>query len=246
VKISVVTVTLNSLETINDAVVSVLSQQNVDIEYIVIDGGSTDGTLEIIEKYRDRIAMFLSEPDEGIYDALNKGFNLSTGDIIGILHSDDKFYDEHVLYDVVQVFKDPCVDYVYGDIEMVSSDGCVKRLWKSEPLRNGKIESIQIPHPSLFLSRNLLNMIKPPFDPNYRISADLKQQLIFANVLSSKGKYLSRSIVKMGLGGTSTINLRSYIKGWIESRRAWNEVHGHGGTVYVMKKVFSKIKGIRV
>jgi hypothetical protein len=155
------------------------------------------------------------------------------------------FYDNNVLDRVANAFKDDSIDYVYGDIVMVSNTNDVKRYWKAGPLSNGRIASSQIPHPGLFMSRKLLMQIKPPFDISYRISADLKQQLIFANILHAKGVYIPEPLVKMTLGGTSTINLRAYLKGWHESRRAWNEVHGHGGALYVVKKVLSKVKGIR-
>jgi len=242
--ISIVTVVYNRVNNIENAILSVLSQNYNDVEYVVIDGGSTDGTLEVIENYRDYISVILSEPDRGIYDALNKGFDLASGDVVGILHSDDVFYNTEVLSDVAKYFDDQSVDFVYGDIEMVVPDGNVRRYWKAEPLINGRITTTQIPHPSLFLSSRLLTKLKPPFDSSFRISADLKQQLIIANIFGAKGRCISRPLVKMSLGGTSTSDLLSYIQGWIESRRAWNEVHGQGGFIYVLKKVFSKVKGV--
>jgi glycosyltransferase involved in cell wall biosynthesis len=243
--ISVITVCYNSAKVVRGCLSSVAAQSNCNIEHVIIDGGSSDGTLEILQAHRSNIAMLVSEPDNGIYDALNKGFALSTGDIIGILHSDDRFYDSTVLERVTEAFGDPSVDYVYGDIEMVHSDGSVARFWKTGEFRDGRITGSQIPHPALFLSRRLVEQLKPVFDSSYRISADLKQQLIFANVLRAKGAYIPTPLVRMQIGGTSTASLSSIFLGWKESRRAWTEVHGSGGIFFVVKKVLSKFPGIR-
>lgn len=243
-KISIVTATWNSAKTLQDCINSISSQTYKNIEYIVVDGESTDGTLEIIQKNKSQIDKFISGKDDGIYDALNKGFKLATGDVVGILHSDDFYYDDFVLDAVVEKFSDPSVDYVYGDIQMINKNGDQVRYWEAGLLERGKINSKQIPHPSTFLSRRLIEKMDPPFDSSYKIAADLKQQLIFANVLCAKGAYIGSPLVKMRIGGASTGSLGAYIKGWGESRRAWNEVHGSGGILYVVKKVFSKLKSV--
>jgi len=245
-KISIITAVYNRANCIAQAVKSVQQQSHRDIEHVVVDGASTDGTLDVLHKSLNKNAVLVSESDSGIYDALNKGFLLSSGDVIGILHSDDRFYDDTVLETVAEKFNDPSVDYVYGDIEMVNGDGKVLRHWKTGTLQQGRIISTQIPHPSLFISRKLLMKLIPPFDPSYRISADLKQQLIFANKLNSKGLYLPRPLVIMKIGGASTISYKAYLRGWAESRRAWNEVHGSGGFFYVLRKVISKLSGVKV
>jgi glycosyltransferase len=243
-KISIVTATWNSEKTLQDCINSISSQTYKNIEYIIVDGESKDGTLSIVQHNKSQVDKFISGKDDGIYDALNKGFKLATGDIVGILHSDDFYYENSVLDSVVEKFSDPSVDYVYGDIQMINSKGDQVRYWKAGLLDQGKINSKQIPHPSIFLSRRLIEKLDPPFDPTYKIAADLKQQLIFANILSAKGVYISSPLVKMRIGGTSTGSLGAYIKGWGESRRAWNEVHGGGGILYVVKKVLSKLKSV--
>lgn len=245
-KISIITVTYNCSEVLKGCLGSIASQSYTDIEHVVIDGASTDGTLEVLHKHRSQIAVHISEPDNGIYDALNKGFAICSGDVVGILHSDDRFYDSTVLARVAEAFKDLSVDYVYGDIEMVRSDGKLVRYWETGELQNGRITGEQIPHPSLFLSRRLVDQITPFFDSSYRISADIKQQLIFTNVLQAKGLYIHQPLVRMQIGGTSTANFFSYLQGWKESCRAWNEVSGSGGIYFVVKKVLSKISGIRL
>jgi hypothetical protein len=128
---------------------------------------------------------------------------------------------------------------------MINYNGVVKRHWIPGELVDGKITSNQIPHPALFVSRKLLDRCNPPFDSSYRIAADLKHQLIIANIIGARGKYIPIPFVKMQLGGTSTSGLIAYILGWIESRRAWNEVHGRGGLLFVCKKVLSKIFNYR-
>ena len=244
-KISIVTAMFNCVEFAHGCLYSIQSQSYNHTESIVIDGASKDGTLDVLQTHRSQLAVLVSEPDGGIYDALNKGFDLSTGDIIGILHSDDRFYDSTVLSRVAEAFEDPSIDYLYGDIEMVRPDGSVARYWKTGEFRGGRITGAQIPHPALFLSRRLVEQLNPVFDSSYRISADLKQQLIFANVLRAKGAYIPEPLVRMQIGGASTASLSSYWLGWKESRRAWNEVHGSGGTFFVVKKVLSKLSGIR-
>ena len=244
IKISVVTATWNAVRTLQDCLNSVARQTYPNLEHVIVDGASSDGTLDLIKKNIDQIDIFKSERDNGIYDALNKGFKLSTGDVVGILHSDDFYYDYSVLQKVAEAFEDSSVDYVYGDIQMINPEGRQVRYWRVGLLCNGRIRSTQIPHPSLFLSRRLIQRLEQPFDSSYRISADLKQQLIFANILGAKGEYISSPLVKMRIGGTSTANLQAYLEGWKESRRAWNEVHGSGGAMYVLKKVCSKLKGL--
>lgn len=244
--ISIVTATLNSGKTIQACLDSVAQQSYKNCDHIIIDAVSTDDTLLIIKNNIEKIRILKSEADRGIYDALNKGFALSVGYVVGILHSDDVFYDDAVLDKIAVAFEDEEIDYVYGDIEMIDASGRLARYWKTGLLTDGKIKSTQIPHPALFISKKLIDKIDPAFDSSYRIAADLKQQLIFANILNAKGKYLPFPLVKMKVGGTSTVNFRAYLKGWKESRRAWNEVHGNGGALYVCKKILSKIKGLKI
>jgi glycosyltransferase involved in cell wall biosynthesis len=244
-KISIITVTYNSVETILDCLNSIQSQTYPNIEHIVIDGGSEDGTIELLKKNHKNIDYLLIEMDNGIYDALNKGFSMASGGVVGIMHSDDTYYDESVLERVALLYKKPNIDFVYGDINMVDNFGVTKRYWKTGELKGGRIFSNQIPHPTLFLSKKLVDKLIPPFDDSYKIAADLKQQLIIVNILCAEGAYIKAPLVNMRIGGTSTKNLSAYVKGWFESRRAWNEVHGRGGAFYVFKKIIFKIQGIK-
>jgi glycosyltransferase len=135
--------------------------------------------------------------------------------------------------------------FVYGDILMVDNHGRTVRNWKTGVLKADRLEGRQIPHPAFFVRRELLNNIGLAFDPTLRIAADLKQQLILINKLGARGSYLPRALVKMRLGGTSTASLGSYVTGWKESARAYNDVFGRGGHLFTLLKVLSKLGGLR-
>ncbi|MCX5704127.1 MAG: glycosyltransferase family 2 protein [Candidatus Omnitrophica bacterium] len=153
-KVSVITAVINSAKTIEGCIQSVLSQSHKDVEHIIIDGASWDGTLDIIGKYKDKIAGVVSEPDNGIYDALNKGISLASGDIVGFLHAGDFYAHNKVLETVVDVFKKQNVDSCYGDIQYVDKNNTdrVIRYWKSSKITpQGFIRGWMPPHPSFFV-----------------------------------------------------------------------------------------------
>jgi glycosyltransferase len=216
-----------------------------EIEHIIIDGASSDGTLDIVNRYSPYISKIVSEADSGIYDAMNKGFSYATGDIIGYLNSDDHYLDENILAEVVSAFKLNQCDYVYGDVEMINSSGALVRHWVTGKISPGNLRGKQIPHPAFFAKKELLKKLSEVFDDSYRIAADLKQQLIIINKIKASGYYIPKPLVVMRLGGESTSSLFSYINGWIESRRAYNDVFGSGGTFFTLRKVLSKLKSIR-
>src|SRR6187402_1069163 len=160
-RITIITVCYNRKYTIEKAMKSVLNQNYPDIEYIIIDGNSTDGTKEIIESYGNAISQYISEPDKGMYDAINKGLQLATGDVIGLMHSDDEFYDENVVSRIARRFKyDPSIEGVYGDGVYVSNDA------KERLIRNRiggdfslqKIKSGWLPlHPTVYLKKTIVD-----------------------------------------------------------------------------------------
>lgn len=159
-KISIVTVVYNNERTINDAIISVLSQTYNDLEYVIIDGNSSDNTVNIINNFKDRLGYFVSENDAGIYDAMNKGVLASSGDVIGILNSDDLYQDATVIESVMNQFiQNPSLDIVYGDLVYVKSDNVAKvvRNWKSFPYYNNFFNHGNVPpHPSLFVKKKSL------------------------------------------------------------------------------------------
>ncbi|HBE90094.1 MAG TPA: hypothetical protein DDW41_02695 [Candidatus Andersenbacteria bacterium] len=244
-KFSIITVTKNSALTIQRTVKSVTSQIYNNIEHVIKDVGSTDGTIELAKLLNPNVVV-ISKPDIGIYDAMNQGFLASTGDIVAFLNSDDYYMDSSVLSDIALAFKLNDCDYVYGDITVVSTTGEIVRIWQTGRIDGEGLVGRQIPHPGLFIRRCVFNKLILPFDPSYRISGDLKQQLIIINQLKCKGEYLNRSLVVMQNGGESTSSLISYYLGWKESVRAHNEVLGSGGLWFVIKKVLSKFRGLRV
>ncbi|RYX98905.1 glycosyltransferase, partial [bacterium] len=173
-KISIITVVYNNERTIEDAINSVLAQDYADIEYVIIDGNSSDGTTSIIKKYQDQIEIFISESDKGLYDAMNKGVLASTGDVIGILNSDDLYQDKFVISDIAEQFKsNPVCDIIYGDLVYVDKDNVDKivRKWKSKPYYPKFFEHGYVPpHPALFLKREVYEKAGL-FDLNFRLAA---------------------------------------------------------------------------
>ncbi len=167
-RVSIITVVRNGAETIEQTILSVLGQTYKNIEYIIIDGQSTDGTLQIIEKYSQFIASFISEADEGLYDAMNKGIQRATGEIIGIINSDD-WYAEDAVEQVVNHFNKYDVDVVYGNVVHVYQDGS-KKLWKNTPLETIRYRTV-VQHPSVFIKKNIYNQYGG-FDIDYSVSAD--------------------------------------------------------------------------
>ena len=240
-KISVITAVYNNRDTIADALDSVLTQTHGDVELIVIDGGSTDGTLEILRHYADRISVLVSEPDNGIYDALNKGLQLATGEIVGFLHSDDVFADADALARIAKVFATPGVDAVYGDLEYVkkSAPEVVVRYWKSgeysaDKLRHGWMP----PHPTFYVKRDVYERLGG-FDTRYRIAADYDCMLRFLGV-GVQVAYLPQVLVRMRLGGASNRSLKNILLKMAEDWRALrsNRIGGVGALAW---KNFSKL-----
>jgi glycosyltransferase involved in cell wall biosynthesis len=245
IQFSVVTVCFNSAKTIQHTLESVSKQEYSNLEHVIVDGKSSDETLDIVKTFGLKVSSVISEKDNGIYDAMNKGFLLSCGEIIGFLNSDDRYSDNKVISEIAALFDSPEVDFVYANIDMLDQSGHVSRRWRVGQLSEKGLDGNQIPHPAFFVRKEALLKLKFPFDPSYKISADLKQQLELINKLRLKGRYLDRSIVQMSLGGASTNSFSSYLRGWIESARAYNEVFGSGGSIFTARKVFSKIRGFR-
>jgi glycosyltransferase involved in cell wall biosynthesis len=211
-KISVITVCYNSAATIGDTISSVASQSYADKEYIVVDGNSSDATMNIV-RASSSISHFISEPDKGIYDAMNKGIALATGDVIGTLNADDFYMDDHVLSNVAKIFLDPNIDACYGDLLYVSeanTDHAV-RFWKSTNYKHGLFKSGWMPaHPTFFVRKNVYERLGN-FDLNYKIAADFELLFRFIEKNKVNTKYLPKVLVKMRLGGTTNKNVSNII-----------------------------------
>jgi len=210
--VSIITVAYNSKATIEDTIKSVLGQAYRDIEYIVIDGGSTDGTLEIIGKYKDRISKIVSEPDNGMYNAINKGIRLATGDIIGLLHSDDVYINEQVIGDIADEFRSG-VDSVYADLVYVERDNLEKvvRYYDSSSFDVSKFAYGWMPaHPTCFFRKYVYDR-HGLYKEDYSIAADYELLVRFYARFNVSRSYLHKVIVKMRSGGISTKNFLSNI-----------------------------------
>ncbi|MEQ7800898.1 glycosyltransferase family 2 protein [Pedobacter sp. ASV1-7] len=243
-KISIITVVYNNVTTIEEAIKSVLSQNCSDIEYIIIDGKSNDGTLELIHKYKEKIHKIISEKDNGIYDAMNKGIQCATGDIIGILNSDDLYADDNVLKDVKRYFdEDPKLDILYGDLVYVKSDDIDKvvRNWKSSSYYSNYFERGNVPpHPSLFLKACVYKKAGL-FDVKYKLAADYEFMLRIFKKYNFNSKYISRLMVRMRLGGASNKNLNNIIKANKEVLDAWKRNDLKVPTFLLPIKIFKRL-----
>ena len=228
-KLSIVTPVLNDLR-VGLALDSILSQQlNAELELIVIDGGSTDGTLNLLQEYSAHISVLVSEPDQGIYDAMNKGIALATGDVIGILNADDRYYDNLVLNDVLQVFNDPEIDACYGDGIYVDGQDRVVRYYKSGAFRPAKFYLGWMPlHPTCFIRKSVYDRCGA-FDLRYSIAADydLLLRLILKDKISMQ--CLDRLLLRIAIGGHSNKSLINRLKGNIEVFQAWRNSNIHFG-----------------
>jgi glycosyltransferase involved in cell wall biosynthesis len=219
--ITIITVVFNNEKTIANAIQSVLSQRGINLQYIVIDGNSTDRTKVVIHEYRDQIHHFISERDNGLYDAMNKGIRMAEGDVIGILNSDDFYADEFILQRVMNQFESNTIDCLYGDIEYVSSTDINKviRRWKS-----GKAQSFTTgwhpPHPGFFLRKEMYERAGL-YRTDMQIAADFELMLRMFERYSCKSIYLSEVLVKMREGGKSNESIINILKGYSEIRRAF-------------------------
>ena len=218
-KISIVTVCLNAAHTIGHTLASVAGQTCLDVEHLVIDGGSTDGTVAVVEKFRSGIAHFVSERDRGLYDAMNKGIAAATGDYVGFLNSDDIYQDNRALERVTEALKSGAWDSAHGDLVYVSQSDPEKvlRYWKSKPYVPGMFEAGWHPaHPTLFVRRELLREIGG-FNTGYRFHADfdLMVRLFVAKQISSV--YLPEVLVRMRTGGQSNRSIGNIYRGNLES-----------------------------
>lgn len=226
-KISVVTTTFNSGRTVRHTIESLLSQTYEDFEHIIIDGGSNDDTLDIImemePRYKGRL-KWISEPDKGIYDAMNKGIRMATGDVVGLLNSDDFYSSKNVLGNIAKA-KDEDWDAVYGDVHYVNAkdlDRCV-RYYSSKGFSPWKMRLGYIPaHPSFYCKKEIYEKYGT-FDTSYKIAGDfdLLLRLIFINKI--RLKYIPMDFVTMRTGGVSTSGMQSHRKIFAEHMRAYKE-----------------------
>lgn len=244
-KVSLITVSFNSEKTIRDTIESVLSQNYKFIEYIVIDGGSTDSTLDIINDYKEKIQVVVSESDSGIYDAMNKGVMLSSGDVIGVINSDDFYPDSNVISTVVKVFKeDDNSELVLGGIDFVKNtdlNNSVRRYSSKYFMPWMMRFGIMPPHPAAFIKKTAYDRIGK-YKLNYKIAADFDLLLRLLKVDKSPYAKLDRVCVRMRLGGVSTEGLSSFKVISNEILKSLKENDIYSNSLFVLLRVVSKIK----
>jgi glycosyltransferase involved in cell wall biosynthesis len=243
VKISVLTVCYNSERTIEDTIRSVRDQTYKDVEHVIVDGASTDGTMRVVTRYRDCLAQVISEPDRGIYDAMNKGVLLATGDVVGTLNADDIYADETVLEQVAAIFSDPAVDACYADLVYVSADDPtkVRRYWRSCPYRAGLFERGWMPaHPTFFVRRRVYEE-HGLFDTQFKLQSDFELTMRFINVQRIKTVYTPRIWVRMRMGGVSNRSIRNVMRGNIEAYKACKKQGIKVSPLFFLMKIASRI-----
>ena len=240
-KVSIITSCYNREATIRGAIESVLSQDYTNIEYIIIDGASKDNSLNIINEYKDRITMIVSEPDHGMYEAINKGIRLATGDVIGLVHSDDFLFAKDTISHIVDEFNRTGADFIYGDGLFVDSKNINKvvRNWIGGYYRTWKVKHGWLPlHPTCYIRRN--TMLKCGlYNETYKIAADsdlLFRYLISGNLTVS---YLKEYIIKMRMGGLSTDRARRK-QMWFEDIRMYQS-HGMCPSITKVEKMLWKV-----
>jgi|SRR3989344_169186 len=241
-KVTIITVCLNSKETIEDTIKSVLSQTYKNLEYIIVDGGSTDGTLDIVDRYKDQISKIIFEPDQGIYDAMNKGLRVMTGDVVAFLNSDDFYLDKNVISDVVGAFEAHDCQACYSDLKYVErlKTQKVVRLWKAGAYGIKKIYYGWIPPHPTFFAKSKLYKKYGLFNLDFKIASDYELMLRFI-LKGIEMFYLSKVTVGMREGGRSAQTFKTRIKGWKEIRMAW-EVNGmRPPRLLILKRIMSKI-----
>ena len=247
-KISIITPSFNSEKTIEDTIKSVISQTYQDKEYLIIDGGSKDNTLKVVEKYQNKISKIVSEKDKGLYDAINKGIKLATGEIIGNLNSDDVYENNKVLELVAKTFEETNCDVCWGDLVYVKKDDLNKitRIWKSSEFKTGKFKTgWHPPHPSFFVKHEVYEKFGV-FREDLEIAADYELMLRFLEKYQVKSAYIPQTLVRMREGGKS--NWKSFSKVFkanLECYKSFKINQLPVSPFFIFIKPFSKIKQIK-
>lgn len=251
-KITIITATYNSKETIRHTIESVLMQTHKDIEYIIVDGASADGTLDIIKEYvpifGDRLKI-ISERDKGLYDAMNKGLNMSTGDIIGILNSDDFYTTTTILERVNNELQNPEIDAVYGDVHYVNGENLHKctRYYSSKLFSRGIMRMGFMPaHPSFYCRKSCYDKAGG-FDLTYKVAADFELLLRILYINKARTRYMNTDFVTMRAGGVSNAGIESHKKIMRDHYKALQKHNIHSNFIILglryIYKIFELIAG---
>ena len=239
-KISIITPVLNEPR-VNLSLDSILSQRHDhEVELLVMDGGSTDGTLEVLQRYQDRIAVLVSERDAGIFDGMNKGIARASGEVLGILNADDRYSDPFVLRDVMEVFGDERVEACYGNLVYTNAAGEVTRYWKALPSRRINWHlGWAPPHPTFFARRRVYEKYGA-FDPAFPVAADYELMLRFILKHGVKTRYLNRVMVNMAPAGNANRSVAKVLEAKPELSRAWRRNQLRGGWFVPMLRLLRR------
>lgn len=241
-QITVITAVLNRAATIGQALRSVRDQQWPNIEHIVIDGGSTDGTLAILDQHRAGLSKVVCEPDSGLYDALNKGIRQATGDVIGFMHADDEFASPFALTRIAAAFEDPSVGAAYGDLVYVSKNNTSKvaRYWRAGKYRRAQLsQGWMPPHPTFYVRRDVYARLGV-FDTRFRIAADYENMLRILWRGRVQPAYIPEILVRMRTGGISNLSICNMLRKSVEDYEAMRQ-NGIGGLGALLLKNVTKL-----
>lgn len=241
-KVSIITVVYNGEQYIEECITSVIEQNYHDLEYIVIDGGSTDNTLSRIEKHRNKINHFVSEKDKGMYDALNKGIALASGEVVGILNADDMLASQEVIADVVKCFEEQKAEGVYGNLNYISPiSNKVVRKWVSKQFTKKDIKHGWMPaHPTLYLKRDLFKQYGG-YSLDFGTAADYELMLRFLYHHQVKALFLDKLLVNMRLGGMSNASWKQRYHALLNDYKAIKSNHLPFSLITLLLKKLSKI-----
>ena len=239
-KISIITISFNSDNSISETFQSVKNQSFKNYEYLLIDGGSSDKTLSIAKK-QDHLSKIVSEPDKGIYDAINKGIKNSTGEIIGFLNSDDTFYDKNSLKHISDTFEDD-TDCIFADLIYTDKNERVKRVWNGSKFKKGAFKKGWMPaHPTFYCRRSIYEKLGL-YDDSYKIAGDFELMLRFLEKHKIRSKYIPYKLVNMKLGGASNNGIKSKLDILKEEFRAFDQ---NDISVNKLSYILNKAKNIK-
>lgn len=240
-KISVITVCHNAVSTIELSILSLIHQDYGNVEYIVIDGGSSDGTIDLILRYSAHITYYISEPDQGIYDAINKGIAQASGDVIGLLHANDCFASNHILSTIAQAFLEKKVEAVYGNLIFHNTKGRIIRRWRSKPSSRLLLElGWMPPHPTLYIQKEIYDRYGN-YSLDFGTAADYELVLRFFYRYRIKTYYIDRVFIKMSIGGISNKNILNHVTGNTNDFKAMRKHHLRASFITVFLKPLQKL-----
>lgn len=242
-RLSVITVSYNAIATLGETLQSVASQTWRDFEHIVIDGASTDGTRELLEGHRDRLSVLVSEPDGGLYEAMNKGMALAKGDYVGFLNSDDVFADDQALAHIAEALAPGDVDACYGDLVYVddADPSRVVRWWRSQPYVPGLVAKGWMPaHPTFYVRRDILQA-EGGFDTRYRLQSDYDLMLRLFERRGIRSRYIPAILVRMRMGGATNRSVANVVRGNLEAWHAWRRWGFGWSPWFIVRKVASRL-----